>query len=105
MTTGSEAALAILLAVTGTAVGGLITWLLAAIYFKKQDKRAEQIFEAQAHFLESLAGVVTKTGKVSITFTRDAKGKIMGATATHSATARDGAVASDSATATVRREK
>jgi hypothetical protein len=74
----SNAALAILLAVAGTAAGGFITWLLAAIYFRKQDRRAEQIFEAQAHFLESLAGVVTKTGKISITFTRDAKGRNYG---------------------------
>jgi hypothetical protein len=101
----NDALLAILLAFVGTVAGGLIAWVVAYVYFRKQDKRAEEIFEAQAHFLESLAGVVTKTGKASIVFTRDAKGRIMGATATHSVSARDGAVASDSATATVRREK
>ena len=79
--------------------------MVAYAYFGKQDKRAEEIFEAQAHFLESLAGMFTKTGKVSIVFTRNAEGRLTGATATHSVTARDGAVASDSATATMRREK
>lgn len=97
----NESLLAILLAAGGTVLGGLIAWRVAYLYFRKQDRRAEEIFEAQAHFLESLAGVVTKTGKVSITFTRDAKGKIVNADATHSATARDGVRASDSATTTV----
>lgn len=101
----NDALLAILLAFIGTVAGGLIAWWVAYVYFRKQDKRAEQIIEAQAHFLESLAGVVTKVGKASIMFTRDAKGRITGATATHSATARDGAVASDSASATLSRGK
>lgn len=97
----NESLLAILLAAAGTLLGGLIAWAVAYVYFRKQDRRAEQIFEAQAHFLESLAGVVTKIGKANITFTRDAKGRIMGATAAHTVTARDGAVASDSASTTV----
>jgi len=91
----------ILLAFAGMVLGGLITWWVAYAYFHKQDTRAEEIFEAQAHFLESLAGMVTKTGKVSIVFTRNAEGSLTGATATHTVTASDGARASDSATATV----
>jgi len=90
--------------VVSVIIGGLITWGLAHLYFKKQDKRAEQIFEATARFLESLGRVVTQGGGVRIEFTRDARNQILGARTNYTETARDGAIASDSATATVTRK-
>ena len=52
----NDALLAVFLAFIGTVAGGLIAWWVAYVYFRKQDQRTEQIFEALAHFLEKLSG-------------------------------------------------
>ena len=57
---------------------------MAHLYFRKQEARAEQMFDANARFLEMLSGAFTKGGAATLGFERDGKGRIINAKVTYS---------------------
>ena len=66
----------------GGLISGVITWLVAERYFRRQDERAEQVFEVLVRMVQNLVPAVTSGGQVQIGVTRDEKGRIDNASLT-----------------------
>jgi hypothetical protein len=60
----------------GGLISGLITWLVAHLYFRKQDERAEESFNILARFLENVEAIRSEGGSTAVGFTHDPSGRI-----------------------------
>lgn len=76
MSLSSETVVSVLI---GGLISGVITWVVAHLYFRKQEARAEQMFDANARFLEMLSSTLIRGGPATLGFERDGKGRIINA--------------------------
>ena len=61
----------------GGLISGLVTWLVAHLYFRKQDARAERVFEVMIRTIQRLVLAVESEAQTRNEIIRDDRGRIM----------------------------
>ncbi len=89
MTLSAETLFSVL---AGGLVSALVTLAVAEWYFRRQDRRAEEVYGALSQFLEKFAKVMTEGGDAKVIFGRDEQGRIKSALTQYTITAHLGAV-------------
>jgi hypothetical protein len=62
--------------VIGGLISGVITWVVAHLYFRKQDTRVEQVFEVIIRTIQRLVLAVESEAQTYFQVIRDDKGRI-----------------------------